>query len=333
MKKHLRSLVALLAALALLTAAPAYAFEEPVDEFDDDLEDDIFAIEIISVTVDEPAIGARPAAFATVTTVPEGALSVTSVPVTWYRGDLTALADGDTFEADTEYRAVPDLDGLLDSVNEGFIVVDATQVTVNGGDAANFPMMHDWDEPAYVWAKDNGAVTATRVCKSDPDHVETETADSVYTVVKAPTESEAGEATYTAAFQNPAFEQQTKTVVLDKLPPSITFVDVVKGAYYEQAVAWAVANGVTAGTSPTTFSPNNYCTRGQVVTFLWRAAGSPAPANTAHPFTDVREDAFYYKAMLWAVENGVTNGMSATTFAPNRTCTRAQVVTFLYRSK
>ena len=109
------------------------------------------------------------------------------------------------------------------------------------------------------------------------------------------------------------------------------FVDVPESAYYSMAVDWAVTRGVTNGTSPTTFSPNEFCTRGQVVTFLWRAAGSPAPKKEGNPFKDVSKGAYYYNAVLWAVENGITNGTSATTFSPGDSCTRSQVVTFLYR--
>ena len=111
-----------------------------------------------------------------------------------------------------------------------------------------------------------------------------------------------------------------------------TFTDVKPGGYYEKAVAWAVAQGVTNGTSPTTFSPDATCTRGQIVTFLWRAAGSPEPAGPA-AFSDVKPDAYYAKAVAWAVAQGITNGMTASTFAPDATCTRAQVVTFLCRRK
>ena len=113
---------------------------------------------------------------------------------------------------------------------------------------------------------------------------------------------------------------------------STPFTDVSAGKFYYKAVLWAVENGITAGMTPTTFEPNSYCTRGQVVTFLWRAAGKPAASSTSHPFTDVSSSAFYYKAMLWAVENGITAGMSKTTFAPNNICTRGQVVTFLSRA-
>ena len=89
---------------------------------------------------------------------------------------------------------------------------------------------------------------------------------------------------------------------------------------------------MTSGTSPTTFSPTMDCSRAQVVTFLWRAMGSPEPTGTANPFTDVSPDAYYYKAVLWAVEKGITKGATATTFAPDATVTRAQFVTFLWRA-
>ena len=112
----------------------------------------------------------------------------------------------------------------------------------------------------------------------------------------------------------------------------LPFVDVPASAYYYDAVAWAVENGVTGGTTATTFSPNNACTRAQMVTFLWRAAGEPEPETTVNPFTDVSASAYYYEAVLWAVERGITNGTSATTFSPDATVTRGQTVTFLWRN-
>ena len=110
------------------------------------------------------------------------------------------------------------------------------------------------------------------------------------------------------------------------------FVDVPADQYYAEAVVWAVEEGITTGTSPTTFSPNSPCTRAQVVTFLWRAEGQPAPTTTENPFSDVVEGTYYYDAVLWAVENGITTGTSATTFAPDSTISRAQAVTFLWRN-
>ena len=112
----------------------------------------------------------------------------------------------------------------------------------------------------------------------------------------------------------------------------VSFTDVSPNAYYYDAVQWAVEEGITSGTSATTFSPNASCTRAQAMTFLWRAAGSPEPESTRNPFTDVKAGSYYYDAVLWAVEQGITSGTTATTFSPNATCTRGQIVTFLYRS-
>ena len=112
----------------------------------------------------------------------------------------------------------------------------------------------------------------------------------------------------------------------------VAFTDVKEGSFYYKAVAWAVENGITKGTTDTTFAPQATCTRGQIVTFLWRAAGSPEPKKAGTVFTDVPEKAFYAKAVAWAVENGITKGMTDTTFAPDLTCSRGQVVTFLYRA-
>ena len=111
------------------------------------------------------------------------------------------------------------------------------------------------------------------------------------------------------------------------------FTDVPEGSYYEEAVNWAVAQGITAGTTATTFSPNAVCTRAQAVMFLWKAAGSPAPLSSVMPFTDVPEGSYYHDAVLWAVENGVTKGTSDTAFSPNAICSRAQIVSFLWRSQ
>ena len=110
------------------------------------------------------------------------------------------------------------------------------------------------------------------------------------------------------------------------------FVDVTQGQYYYDAVLWAVDNGITNGTSANTFSPNADCNRAQIVTFLWRAMGCPAPASTSNPFVDVAPTDFYYSAVLWAVEKGITNGIDATHFGPSVVCNRAQSATFLWRT-
>ena len=110
------------------------------------------------------------------------------------------------------------------------------------------------------------------------------------------------------------------------------FEDVPVGSFYFDPVQWAVDEEITAGTTPKTFDPNGKCMRAVVVTFLWKAAGSPEPKTTENPFTDVKEGSYYYKAVLWAYENKVTSGLTATTFGPTALCNRAQVVTFLYNA-
>ena len=114
--------------------------------------------------------------------------------------------------------------------------------------------------------------------------------------------------------------------------PNMSFTDVAAGSYCYDAVQWAVANGITNGTDATHFSPNAGCTRGQVVTFLWRAAGEPVVSGNVG-FVDVAPGSYCYEAVKWAVANGITKGTDATHFSPNATCTRGQVVTFLYRAE
>jgi hypothetical protein len=102
--------------------------------------------------------------------------------------------------------------------------------------------------------------------------------------------------------------------------------------FYYKAVLWAVENGITSGTGPGKFSPNMACSRGQVATFLWRASGEPSTNYTASPFADVKKSDYFYEAVLWAVENGITSGTGNGKFSPNMACSRGQIVTFLYRA-
>lgn len=170
------------------------------------------------------------------------------------------------------------------------------------------------------------------------------TKDSGTTIDLATYKPTRGGYTFTGWFSDKAL---TKAVTSVKLTANTTvyakwtqnggtaqnpFVDVKEGAYYYDAVLWAVEQKITSGTSATTFSPEASCTRAQMVTFLWRAAGSPKVENGKNPFVDVKADAYYYDAVLWAVEKGVTSGTSATTFSPDATVTRGQTVTFLYRN-
>ena len=129
--------------------------------------------------------------------------------------------------------------------------------------------------------------------------------------------------------------QPTAEPTAQPTTPPVRFSDVPAGAYYAEPVSWAVNHTpqITNGTSPTTFSPDANCTRGQIVTFLWRAKGQPEPKQTNNPFADVNPNDYYYKAVLWAVEQGITNGTDATHFSPNASCTRGQAVTFLWRAE
>ena len=142
------------------------------------------------------------------------------------------------------------------------------------------------------------------------------------------------------AVKSYTFENVSRTHTIEVIfmkangnPQTGVFVDVATGSYYEDAVDWAVGNGITQGTDATHFSPDGICTRAQAVTFLWRAAGSPKPETRTMPFTDIPVGSYYYDAVLWTVENGITKGTSDTTFSPNMTCSRAQIVAFLWRSE
>ncbi len=142
--------------------------------------------------------------------------------------------------------------------------------------------------------------------------------------------TEQGSGKYTFSMPASAVTVEASFVKAEQ-PGTVDFTDVPANAYYAGAVKWAVENGVTSGTSATTFSPDASCTRAQMVTFLWRAAGSPE-LKSMSSFSDVSESSYYAKAVAWAVENGITVGTSDTAFSPDAICTRAQAVTFLYRA-
>ena len=161
------------------------------------------------------------------------------------------------------------------------------------------------------------------------------TADNGYAVSDVKIDGKSIGAVKSYTFEN-VRRAHTIEVVFAKVndkPQSRVFADVVPDSYYKDAVDWAVENGITQGTDDNRFSPDGICTRAQAVTFLWRAAGRPEPKNRTMPFTDVPADSYYYNAVLWAVENGITKGTGDTTFSPDMTCTRAQIVTFLWRSE
>ena len=166
------------------------------------------------------------------------------------------------------------------------------------------------------------------------DQTFTITPDKGYAVAKVLVDGKSVGSVKSYTFKN-VTKDHTIEVVFMKAngnPQTGVFVDVAEGSYYEEAVDWAVENGITTGTGNNYFTPDGICTRAQAVTFLWRVAGSPTPKTEAMPFEDVLDGSYYYEAVLWAVENGITVGTSATTFSPELTCSRAHIVTFLWRA-
>ena len=183
----------------------------------------------------------------------------------------------------------------------------------------------------------NGSISPTGnvSVREGRDQTFTITPDKGYAVANVKIDGKSIGAVKSYTFENVS-RTHTIEVIFMKAngnPQTGVFVDVATGSYYEDAVDWAVENGITKGTDDTHFSPDGICTRAQAVTFLWRAAGSPEPETRAMPFADVPAGSYYYDAVLWAVENGITKGTSDTTFSPNMTCSRAQIVTFLWRSE
>ena len=183
----------------------------------------------------------------------------------------------------------------------------------------------------------NGSISPTGnvSVREGRDQTFTITPNKGYAVAKVLIDSKNVGAVKSYTFEN-VKKNHTIEVVFMKAsgnPQTGVFVDVPEGSYYEEAVNWAVEKGITTGTDATHFSPDGICTRAQAVTFLWRAAGSPAAKSVVMPFTDVKAGSYYYDAVLWAVENGITKGTSDTMFSPDATCSRAQIVTFLWRSQ
>ena len=161
------------------------------------------------------------------------------------------------------------------------------------------------------------------------DQAFTITPDQGYTVADVKIDGQSVGAVTAYTFEN---VRKAHTIEVS-FAKAAAFVDVPAGSYFEDAVDWAAGNGITTGTDATHFAPDGSCTRAQAVTFLWRAAGSPAPTGTAMPYADVPAGSYYHDAVLWAVEKGITKGTSDTTFSPDATCTRAQIVTFLWRAE
>lgn len=239
-----------------------------------------------------------------------------NVSVTW---QTTANAEdlgnfnNQTFVAGTTYYA------LVSVVSEDpYIFMPGAKIIVNGT-----PYVSSWtlgaDYPKYIYAyvPFTAQADAQTCTHSYGEYIYNNDANELKDGTKT---------RYCTLCNNP----ETVTAVGTKWQNP--FTDVPNDSFYYVPVLWAVANNITNGTTATTFSPNVACSRAQIVTFLWRAAGKPAPKGNSNPFTDVKSGQYYSDAVLWAVEQGITNGTSATTFSPDAVCTRAQIVTFLWRA-
>ena len=229
--------------------------------------------------------------------------------------EWTTIVDDGTLTSETSWQLVKF--DAVDALQVKFQVVDATSGEVGNKFAAA------------------AEVRFTVPAEAPHEH-------SYEAVVTEPTCTEPGYTTYTCECGDSYVADETAALGHDWKGTSCTrcdavrenpFTDVPGNSYYIDPVLWAVEKKITSGTTATTFNPGGACVRAQVVTFLWRAAGSPEPASTVNPFVDVTMDAYYVKAVLWAYESGITAGLDDTHFGPNAECTRAQVVTFLWRSK
>ena len=247
----------------------------------------------------------------------------------WVDDKGEPLPDDTTVKANTTYkwRFTPDDDNYTTLTGE----VELYHKSSSGG---------GWYDSYYTikaTAGTGGSISPSGnvSVREGRDQTFTITPDKSYAVANVKIDGKSIGAVKSYTFEN-VRRTHTIEVIFMKAngnPQAGVFVDVATGSYYEDAVDWAVENGITQGTDDTHFSPDGICTRAQAVTFLWRAAGSPKPETRTMPFTDIPAGSYYYDAVLWAVENGIAKGTSDTTFSPNMTCTRAQIVAFLWRSE
>ena len=247
----------------------------------------------------------------------------------WVDDKGEPLPDDTTVKANTTYkwRFTPDDDNYTTLTGE----VELYHKSSSGG---------GWYDSYYTIKATAGAggsisPSGSVSVREGRDQTFTITPDKSYAVSNVKIDGKSIGAVKSYTFEN-VRRTHTIEVIFMKAngnPQAGVFVDVATGSYYEDAVDWAVENGITQGTDDTHFAPDGICTRAQAVAFLWRAAGSPKPETRTMPFADVPAGSYYYDAVLWAVENGITEGTSDTTFSPNMTCTRAQIVAFLWRSE
>ena len=252
-----------------------------------------------------------------------------------FEGDAPSVGSEAFYTRDeltSEYSIIPGLTLYYIEGKEGWTTPEWNGYPTATWDGVNVPKGHEHDYKATVTAPtctEKGYTTY--VCSCGSSYVANEVAALGHAwdegkVTTAPTTKKEGVRTFTCTRC-----ETTMAEPIDKLQGTVSFKDVDEKAYYAAAVEWAVAKNITKGTAADTFAPNDTCTRGQIVTFLWRAAGEPKPSGTQNPFTDVKQGDYWYDAVLWAVEQCITTGTSATTFSPNEGCTRGQVATFLWR--
>ena len=247
----------------------------------------------------------------------------------WVDDKGEPLPDDTTVKANTTYkwRFTPDDDNYTTLTGE----VELYHKSSSGG---------GWYDSYYTIKTTAGAggsisPSGSVSVREGRDQTFTITPDKSYAVSNVKIDGKSIGAVKSYTFENVS-RTHTIEVIFMKAngnPQTGVFVDVATGSYYEDAVDWAVGNGITQGTDATHFAPDGICTRAQAVAFLWRAAGSPKPETRTMPFADIPAGSYYYDAVLWAVENDITKGTSDTTFSPNMTCSRAQIVTFLWRSE
>ncbi len=249
----------------------------------------------------------------------------------------TTYVDDDAFAGCTNIKKIV-FTGSLPTILNAFIDIDADAWYPAGDESwtsdalLNYGGSLTWHAMCknHTFGKWTPVLDATcteagieeRIC-SDCKWTETRVSEPTGHIWDEGTDTEDGETIYTCLICGET---------TGDLPMANPFVDIQETDWCYDSILWAVKKGITTGTSDNTFDPNGKCARAIVVTFLWRTAGSPEPTTTVNPFSDVNEGDFFYKAVLWAVENGITNGTSATTFSPAELCNRAQVVTFLYRA-
>ena len=244
------------------------------------------------------------------------------------------LGDSQTVSANTAYNWTY-TPAVADQANYNNLTGSIKPYVVSSSSGGSTPTY-----PPTVTQPENGSVTVSPKSPKKGDTVTiTPKPDAGYTVEQILVTDKNGNAVKvtnngdgTYSFTQPADKVNVEVIFMEDNTMLNFFVDVPANAYYYDAVLWAAENGITGGVDDTHFAPNAPCTRAQIVTFLWRAAGSPV-VNYAMDFSDVPADAYYAEAVRWAVSQGITKGTGDTTFGPNATCTRAQAMTFIYRSE